>query len=76
MKGTPVCVGSGSVDAAEWRHDRQNKSVANRGNVIQCVMCWSRKMRLFVVVAVAGLVAVAVWLLLPETSTQKQTHNR
>jgi len=31
-------------------------------------------MRLFAAVAVAGLVAVAVWLLLSTTSTQKQTH--
>jgi len=32
-----------------------------------------QRMRLFVVVAVAGLVAVAVWLLLPATSRQNQT---
>ena len=31
-------------------------------------------MRLFAAVAVAGLVAVAVWLLLSTTSTQRQTH--
>ena len=43
----------------------------------QCAtMCYvlEQKMRLFAAVAVAGLVAVAVWLLLSTTSTQRQKH--